>query len=60
MQGEVAVSDYYEDIFTGLPVAFSNVFATLVYDTNFVAAEPEVGVFTKVEELGCTAPSEYS
>jgi len=56
IQGEVAVSDYYEDVFTNLPVAFVNVFATLLYKDDFAAVEPDANVFTAVEELHCVAP----
>jgi len=58
VQGEVAISDYYEDVFSNLPVAFVNIFATLLYSEDFKAVEPDAAIFTAVEELQCLAPSE--
>jgi hypothetical protein len=57
IQGEVAVSTYYEDVFTSLPVAFVNVYASLVYKTDtFRVSEPDEAYFTAVETLRCVTP----
>ena len=55
IQGEIYPSVYYEDVFTGLPVGFTNEVEQFWYDTNFAAAVPADELFTNVASLNCSS-----
>ena len=57
IQGEVRVSRYFEDVFTGLPAGFINEVEEFWYDvTTFSTATPADSLFTEVAALNCSSP----
>ena len=55
IQGEIRVSDYFEDVFTGLPAGFVNEVEEFWYDVStFSTATPDDQLFTQVATLNCS------
>ena len=50
------MSDYYEDVFTGLPAGFVNEVEEFWYDVGtFSTAPPADALFTEVAALNCSS-----
>ena len=47
---------YYEDVFTTLPLGFSNSLAELRYGENFNPFVPPDNMFTNIDGVDCSAP----